>query len=155
MTDMKAIDLNLLRSLDMLIEEANVTHAAARLGVTQPGLSAQLARLRVIFGDPLLVPSEKGRGMLPTSRALALRAPLHAALKDLEAVVRTPAHFDPQTDARTFAIATSDNAAVVLGLPLVERLRIAAGPGIRLSFQTAGAHVAERLERGEIDLLIG
>ena len=70
MLDMKGVDLNLLVSLDVLIEEANVTRAAARLGVSQPGLSAQLARLRDLFGDPLLVPSESGRGMLPTSRAL-------------------------------------------------------------------------------------
>ncbi|PSJ52713.1 LysR family transcriptional regulator [Mesorhizobium soli] len=152
---MRGIDLNLLRSLDVLIEEANVTHAAARLGVTQPGLSAQLARLRAIFDDPLLVPSEKGRGMLPTSRALELREPLHAALKDLEAVVRTPAQFDPRTDARTFAIATTDNAVVVLGLPLIERLRQTAGRGIRLSFSSTGTDVAAELERGEINLLIG
>lgn len=155
MDDLRAIDLNLLRSLDVLIEEANVTHAAARLGVTQPGMSAQLARLRALFHDPLLVPSERGRGMAPTSRALELRAPLHAALKDLEAVVRVPARFDPRTDARTFAIAATDNAVVVLGLPLIERLRQAAGREIRLSFSSTGADVASELERGEIDLLIG
>ncbi|MFS8049628.1 LysR family transcriptional regulator [Rhizobium sp. BR 314] len=152
---MIGLDLNLLRSLDVLIEEANVTHAAARLGVTQPGLSAQLARLRAIFNDPLLVPSEKGRGMIPTSRALELREPLHAALKDLNAVIRTPARFDPRTDARTFAIAATDNAVVVLGLPLIERLRQTAGRGIRLSFSSTGTDVAAELERGEIDLLIG
>lgn len=155
MSDMRGVDLNLLRSLDVLIEEANVTHAAARLGVTQPGLSAQLARLRAIFDDPLLIPSEKGRGMLPTSRALALREPLHAALKDLEAVVRTPVQFDPRTDTRTFAVAASDNAVVVLGLSLIERLRETAGPSIRLSFANGGADMATQLERGEIDLLIG
>lgn len=155
MSDMKGVDLNLLRSLDVLIEEANVTHAAARLGVTQPGLSAQLARLRAIFDDPLLVPSEKGRGMLPTSRALELREPLHAALKDLEAIVRTPAQFAPQTDVRTFAIAASDNAVVILGLSLIEHLRQTAGPCVRLSFANGGIDVATQLERGEIDLLIG
>ena len=155
MSDYKNVDLNLLRSLDVLIEEANVTHAAARLGVTQPGLSAQLARLRAVFSDPLLVPSEKGRGMVPTSRALELREPLRAALKDLEAAIRMPAQFDPRTDTRTFAIAASDNATVVLGLSLIERLRDSAGPGIRLSFARGKADVATLLERGEIDLLIG
>src|ERR1700722_19833231 len=79
MIDMKGTDLNLLLSFDVLIEEANVTRAAARLGISQPALSAQLARLRGIFGDPLLVPS-----VLPTTRALELKDPLHAALKDLE-----------------------------------------------------------------------
>lgn len=154
--DMRGIDLNLLASLDVLIEEANVTRAAARLGISQPALSAQLARLRDVFGDPLLVPSETGRGMLPTTRALELRDPLHAALKDLESVVRRPPRFDPMTDARRFAIAASDNATIVLGLALVERLKATAGPGIRLSFQTArGDLIAAQLERGDIDLMIG
>lgn len=154
--DMRGIDLNLLASLDVLIEEANVTRAAARLGISQPALSAQLARLRDAFGDPLLVPSETGRGMLPTTRALALRDPLHAALKDLETVIRRPARFDPMRDTRRFAIAASDNATIVLGLTLIERLRAVAGPGIRVSFQNAlGEAVGTQLERGDIDLMIG
>jgi len=154
--DMKGIDLNLLASLDILIEEANVTHAAARLGISQPALSAQLSRLRDLFGDPLLVPSETGRGMLPTARALEMRVPLRTALKDLESVVRRPASFDPLVDSRTFAIGASDNATVTLGLALIERLRTIASPGIRISFETPrGDQVAARLERGEIDLLIG
>jgi hypothetical protein len=58
MVDLKGSDLNLLASLDILIEEANVTRAAARLNISQPALSAQLARLRHLFLDPLLVPSK-------------------------------------------------------------------------------------------------
>lgn len=150
------IDLNLLASLDVLIEEANVTRAAERLGISQPALSAQLARLRDVFGDPLLIPSESGRGMQPTARAQELRGPLHAALENIEAVVRTPPRFDPMNDSRTFAIAASDNAAIVLGLPLVEQLREAAGPGIRLSFRAfLGDRIGTDLERGEVDLMIG
>lgn len=155
MNDMKGVDLNLLRSLAVLIEEANVTHAAARLGITQPGLSAQLARLRAMFGDPLLVPSDSGRGMVPTVRALELREPLGAALRGLETIVRAPALFDPVTDVRDFHIAATDNAVVALGLPLIERLRHAAGRGIGLSFTSATADVPARLERGDIDVLIG
>lgn len=156
MIDIRGVDLNLLLSLDVLIEETNVTRAAARLGISQPGLSAQLARLRDIFGDPLLVPSETGRGMLPTVRAQQLKDPLHAALKDLETVIRQPVTFDPKTDARAFSIAASDNATIVLGLPLVERLREIAGPDVRIAFQTARADlIAAQLERGDVDLLIG
>jgi DNA-binding transcriptional LysR family regulator len=154
MDDIRTVDLNLLRSLDVLIEEANVTRAASRLGLTQPGLSAQLARLRDIFGDPLLVPSETGRGMVPTRRALEIREPLRVALKDLAAVVRQSPRFDPLTDARSFAIATSDNAAIVLGLPLIERVRAAAGAGVRISFIGSSAAISSQLERGDIDLLI-
>ena len=148
MINTKTVDLNLLVSLDALIEEPNVTRASARLGISQPALSAQLARLRVLFRDPLLVPSETGRGMIPTARALELQAPLHSALNDLETVVRRPPAFDPLTAERVFAIAASDNATVVLGLGLIERLRASAGPSVRISFRNSDAdQIAAQLER--------
>lgn len=73
-------DLHLLFSLDVLLRYRNVTHAARRLNISQPALSAQLRRLRVVFGDPLLVPSESGRGMVATPRAARLEMPLRDAL---------------------------------------------------------------------------
>ncbi|MEX5507444.1 LysR family transcriptional regulator, partial [Pseudomonas putida] len=63
-------DLNLLRVLDMLLREQNVSRAAERLALTQPTVSNALARLRDLLGDPLLV--RVGRRMRPTPRALAL-----------------------------------------------------------------------------------
>ena len=155
MIDRQEIDLNLLVSLDVLIEEANVTRAAARLNVSQPALSAQLARLRNLFHDPLLVPSATGRGMIPTARALQLRGPLHVALKDLETVVRRPPTFDPVTEERVFAIAASDHLTAVLGTRLIERVHQVAGPRVRVSFRTPNWDlIAAQLERGQVDLLI-
>jgi DNA-binding transcriptional LysR family regulator len=154
--DLSGIDLNLLISLDTLIEEANVTRAAARLNISQPALSAQLSRLRYIFGDQLLVPSETGRGMIPTTRALALKEPLHGMLRDLEALVKRSTGFDPMTANRDFTIAANDNAIVMLGLDLIGRLHRAAGPGIRIAFHgPALDQVTTLLERGDLDLLIG
>lgn len=152
---MGAIDLNLLASLDVLIEEANVTRAAVRLGISQPALSAQLARLRLMIGDPLLVPSETGRGMVATTHALALRNRLHAALEELRSAVRPPSPFDPTTDTRTFSIAATDYAAIVLGLALIEQLLAGAGPGIRVRIRSLQPTSNEELERGDVDLLIG
>ncbi|WP_141290027.1 helix-turn-helix domain-containing protein, partial [Ideonella azotifigens] len=71
--DIKRSELPLLISLDALLAELNVTRAARRLNISQSALSGQLARLREAFGDPLLVPSETGRGMVPTERALELK----------------------------------------------------------------------------------
>jgi DNA-binding transcriptional LysR family regulator len=48
-------DLNLLVALDALLAERNVTHATDRVGLSQPGMSSALARLRKLFDDPLLV----------------------------------------------------------------------------------------------------
>ena len=65
MVDLKGLDLNLLVSLSVLLDEGNVTRAAQRLHVGQPALSAQLARLRRLFDDPLLVPAPGGRRAAP------------------------------------------------------------------------------------------
>ena len=53
--NLAGMDLNLLVALDALLTEANVTRAAARTSVGQSAMSASLARLRLIFGDPILV----------------------------------------------------------------------------------------------------
>ncbi len=156
MIDLRGVDLNLLVSLDALLEECNVTKAAARLHLTQPAVSTQLARLRKIFDDPLLIPADSGRGMTPSARALGLIVPLHAALNDLQAVVRQRPAFDPYQDRRHFVIAANDNAAAVLGLRLMEQLPQLAGAGIKIAFVNADQRqVALQLERAEIDLLLG
>lgn len=66
------LDGGLLPTLDALLVDRNVTHAAARLGITQPALSARLKRLRGMFADPLFIPAASGRGMVPTPHALAI-----------------------------------------------------------------------------------
>lgn len=153
--DMNRIDLNLLVSLDVLLEEANVTRAAGRLKLSQPALSAQLARLRDLFGDPLLLPAETGRGMTLTARAAGLREPLRAALRDLDRVVTHAPDFDPAQSARAFQIALSDNGVAILGVELVAWIAARAGPGIRVAFRPVDpSRIGAQLESGEVDLLI-
>src|SRR5579862_8625207 len=53
--DLAGVDLNLLVAFDALMEERSVSRAASRLSLSQPGMSNALARLRKLFGDPLLV----------------------------------------------------------------------------------------------------
>ncbi|HAU3057644.1 TPA: LysR family transcriptional regulator, partial [Salmonella enterica subsp. salamae] len=75
-SDIRTLDLNLLRAPDALIDERNVTRAAQRLSLTQPAVSGMLTRLRDYFDDPLFVrvPHE----MVPTLRAqLTFSVPDH------------------------------------------------------------------------------
>jgi DNA-binding transcriptional LysR family regulator len=157
MMDMRGADLALLVSLDVLLDEQNVTRAAARLHLSQPALSAQLARLRALFDDALLVPSEHGRGMVATPRALELRAPLHAALEQLGQAVRQQAPpFDPRSARRTFRIAGNDNSVVMLMMDVVRQVDALGGPGLKLAFCTPEPErLVGQMERGEIDLLVG
>lgn len=148
--------MGLLVSLDVLLEEANVTRAARRLAISQPALSAQLARLRQVLDDPLLVPAERGRGMRLTPRAAQLKSPLHELLTRLEDLVEAPYAFYPSTAKRDFTIALNDNAAMTIGLDLIECIRKQSYAGIRLAMlQIPRDEVLDLAARGRIDLVIG
>ncbi|WP_411850793.1 LysR substrate-binding domain-containing protein [Stenotrophomonas sp. LGBM10] len=147
---LRRIDLNLLVTLQALLEEQNVTRAAARLHLAQPTVSVQLARLRALFDDPLLLPA--ARGMRTTARAEALRAPLAEALQALSRAVAPTRPFDPGQARNTWRVMASDYGESTVLLPALPRLRHAA-PGTRLAIvELAPQRMVERAERGDIDL---
>lgn len=88
------IDIGLLTAFAALIQEGNVSHAAARLNITQPALSGRLTRLRALFGDQLFVPVA-GRGVSPTPRAEELSKTLPQLLGTLRDFVGPAPSFDP------------------------------------------------------------
>lgn len=150
--DLSAINLNLLAALAALLEEANVTRAAARLGVTQSAMSHTLRELRALLGDRLLVRGP--RGMLRTPRAEALRGPLRRGLAELERVVAGHVGWDPATASRSFRVATGDYVSVRLLPPLLERLGRDA-PRVDLDIRAADLQRnSAQLETGELDLLV-
>ena len=121
MHNIKKIDLNLLVVLDALLDERNVTRAAARLGYTQPTISGMLARLRDLFGDPLLFVRTQ-RGLLATPRAQALAIPLKQLLADSQCLVARDV-FDPANVEVTFTISSNDYMQHALLVPFVKVLR--------------------------------
>ncbi|CAK7261068.1 protein of unknown function (plasmid) [Shinella sp. WSC3-e] len=60
------LEIGLLHALDALLQEENVTRAAARLNITQSVLSGRLNKLRHILNDPLFTPASAGRGVTAT-----------------------------------------------------------------------------------------
>lgn len=148
---LRRIDLNLLVTLDALLAEHSVTRAAERLHLAQPTVSVQLARLRQIFSDPLLLPGP--RGMRPTARADALRAPLQQALAGLAQAIAPPAPFDPARARQVWRIAASDYGAITIIQPMLDTLRKQA-PGIRLALVNLDPPaLARQAEQGDIDLV--
>ncbi len=135
------LDLNLLVTLDALLRERNVTRTAEALGVSQPAVSAGLARLRRHFGDPLLTRSGNRYQLTPlAARLLALTEP---ALAGVRRVFDVTPDFDPSQVEREFTIITSDYAATVLG-PLIARRLAAAAPGVRLRLQQTTPHTVDQ-----------
>lgn len=146
------IDLNLLTSLDVLLDEKNVTRAARRLGKSQPAVSHNLRRLRELLGDPLLVRTP--RGMQATPRAAELIPAVRATLEAAEAVLQAAPRFDPARAERSFVLAMVDQAAFQLLPPLVARLA-AAAPQIALRLRPPPGDLTAALADGEIELAIG
>ncbi|WP_105530159.1 LysR family transcriptional regulator [Solimicrobium silvestre] len=125
---LSAFNLNLLRSLDVLIETRNLTTAAKVLGLTQSTLSRQLVQLREQTGDPLLI--REGQRFLLTQKAEALRGPLKNILANMETLLDTP-HFDPAQCARQFSICGSDYIADHM-LPELVRNLASQAPQLRI-----------------------
>ena len=64
------LDLNLLFTLQLLLQEQSVTKAAKKLNVTPPTVSKSLNKLREWFDDPLFVKTPQG--LRPTPLALSM-----------------------------------------------------------------------------------
>jgi DNA-binding transcriptional LysR family regulator len=153
MADDLEIDLNLLLALGALLEDRNLTRAGERIGMSQPAMSAALARLRRHFGDDLL--EREGRGYKRTVLGEQLVPAVRAALRQLEATMQRSPRFDPAESDREFSIAASDYAVTILADPLLRLVKQAA-PRIRLNLHPLPAalpHAAHVLSTD--DLLIG
>ncbi len=145
-------DFNLLVTLDVLLAEGSVARAARRLRLSPSAMSRALARLRDATGDPLLV--RAGRGLVPTPRALELRAPVARIVQDGQAVLRPAETLDLKKLARTFTLRTRDGFVENFGPALVARLA-AQAPGLRLRFVPKPDKDSAPLRDGMVDLETG
>ncbi|MBF8659426.1 LysR family transcriptional regulator [Pseudomonas putida] len=149
--DIRKLDLNLLRTLDALLDERSVTRAADRLALTQPAVTGMLNRLRESFDDPLFVRSQ--RGIIPTPRAEQLASPIKQLLADVEGMLQ-PQAFNPPTAKLTIKIASTDYALRAVVVPFLGALRQQA-PNIRVSvLPIDDQKLPAQLERGDVDLAL-
>lgn len=149
--NLAGMDINLLVALDALLTEANVTRAAARTSVGQSAMSASLARLRILFDDPILV--RQGQWMVRTPFAESLLAPVRAAVTSVEAVFNRRPGFDHRTDAATFRIMATDYVTIVLLRPMFALLEKVA-PNIHIVVNSFEQTYATALRRGDLDLVV-
>lgn len=149
---LRKIDLNLLLAFSVLMEERNVSRAAERLLVGQPGLSAALKRLREALDDELFV--RVGRGIEPTARALAIAPAIEAALGHISTALRKPDAFDPLEYEGEFRIGMCDNLESSFFGPLAARIRREA-PKARLVSVASETRIAPRqLDDGVFEISV-
>ncbi|MCI1020435.1 LysR family transcriptional regulator [Microbacterium sp. C5A9] len=143
MTDhaqLSRLDLNLLVSLDALLTERSVTRAAERLHLSQPALSASLARLRTHFNDQIL--ARRGNTYELTPFALRLSEHTTTALEAARRVFESQATWTPAESTREFSIYGSDYGFATIGA-VVSRLAAERGLSVRFRFMLHNPTVVE------------
>lgn len=146
------LDMNLLVTLDALLAEGSVVGAAQRLNLSSPAMSRQLARIRHLLGDPVLV--RAGRGLVPTPRAEGLRERLRALVTEAEALVRGEDDLDLSRLERTFVIRANDGFVGTFGATL-SSIAAHQAPHVRLRFAHEDEEDVEALREGRIDADVG
>jgi DNA-binding transcriptional LysR family regulator len=151
--NLRSLDLNLLVVFDAVMQDRNVTRAAARLNMAQPALSHALTRLRQALDDDLFVRTPEG--MTPTPKAQSLAEGVRAALNGLRLALDGAEPFAPATAERRLAIAVNNHGALVLAAPIAAAVA-AEAPNVLLDFRPSGTlDLADALDRGDLDLAIG
>lgn len=148
---LQGLDLNLLIALDALLTERNVTRAAERIHISQPGMSAALQKLRYHFSDQLL--ERIGRHMELTPRGRSLAEPVKTILTQIRELSQAESEFDPATARRVFRISATTYCCELLATPLIAHLGRMA-PLISVQFEELAADTVDRILDGQLDFAI-
>ena len=107
--ELSKVDLNLLISLQVLLEERSVSRAADRLFITQPAMSKTLSRLRALFDDALIYPHWPRNAAYP--RALEIASGLDDILGDISQLLGAR-DFHPESFTGEVTLALSEHVGV-------------------------------------------
>lgn len=147
----KGLDLNLLVTLDALLSQRSVTRAAEQLNLSQSAISCALGRLREHLDDDLL--TQVGRRMFLTPFAETLAGEVRQLLLRIDATIKARPAFLAERATRHFRIAASDYVAHIT-METLRRHVLCNAPGVSLELLPIGAQAIQKLDYGEIDLLI-
>ncbi|MCF6245727.1 MAG: LysR family transcriptional regulator [Desulfobacula sp.] len=149
--DIQNLDLNLLKTLHVLLEERNVSRAATKLSLSQSAVSHALGRLRTYFNDPLLIKVQNG--MTPTVLADELKVPLSGIIERIGELTGKDT-FNPAVQTATFKIAASDYGSGIILPRLIEKMSVLA-PNCSIECSPISNHLEHDLKIGMIDLAFG
>ena len=143
------LDLNLLTTLDALLEEGSIMGAAERLRLSSPAVSRSLGRLRRLTGDDILVRS--GRLMIPTPYAMAVQEEVRSLVRQARDVLQPDRDLDLAQLDRTFTVQCHDTLATSLAPALIRRIQEQA-PGVQLRLMTESSADTDDLRLGRVDI---
>lgn len=150
--DLNKVDLNLFVVLDSIYSESSLSGAAKRLYVTQPAVSAALARLRELFDDPLFV--RTGRRMVPTPTTESIISQVREALALMRSSVDKTYQFIPAREQKTFRLSMNDLSESVV-LPQLYQVLEKEAPKMRLQVvQLNRRDALKSLSAGQLDFVL-
>ena len=150
--DRSGIDVNLLIALDALLTEQSVTRAAEGLHTSPAAMSRTLGRLRRSLRDPILV--RAGHRMVPTPRALAMRADVAEAVRRCATLLGPGQDADPATLHVTLTVQAGDLVCAGLAPGLLD-LAGREAPGVSIRFLPDELEGGPALRDGRVDLEVG
>ncbi len=139
------MDLNLLKTFDVVMKTRSVNEAAETLGITAPAISHALNRLREQYQDPLFI--RQGRGITPTNFAIELHAEIQEPLSLLLNGAKSRQQFNPDTSHRTFRLSSHKDIDLMLLPPLIDHLTQHA-PNVKLCADVE--HLDERDRQADL-----
>ncbi|OCH12047.1 MULTISPECIES: LysR family transcriptional regulator [unclassified Aliivibrio] len=142
------IDLNLLLTLHLLLEEKSVTRASQRLCLSQSAVSKNLAKLRDQFNDPLF--TRTAYGLQPTAKARNLQAQLHTLLSHLETITEASS-FEPRHSHYRFRLGLVESTYPLL-LPHFMSYILNKAPNVMLDTHPWDMTTLKKLQSGEMDI---
>src|SRR3990167_7966132 len=153
--NLRSLNLNLLKTLYVLLQTRSVTLASQELFLTQPAVSTSLKQLRELFDDKLLI---KGSGALLelTHKAKLIKPKLEQILKQTENLVNLDSEkIKPEKLDNTFHIGIQNHVSAVLFPEIYEKLN-AVAPNVKIQ-QTLVTDIAELTskELHQFDFVIG
>lgn len=145
------LDLNQLALLDALLLTRSVSRAAVVVHLSQPAVSAALAKFRDYFGDPLMIPH--GRNLVLTPFAESLAEPVRDLLLQVRALTRRRPELDASKIEREITIVGSDYVQSVFLAPLFRRAAHEA-PGLRFDVRSISGYISGELDQGDVDIVV-
>nr|WP_086939785.1 LysR family transcriptional regulator [Thaumasiovibrio occultus] len=135
------LNLNLLYTLYILLQERHVSRCAVRLNLTQSAVSRQLAQLRAHFNDPLLL--REGNQLVETARAVHLRQQLHVLFDQVGEIVEQR-HFEASSWQGEWVFASSDYVAQYI-FPDVVKDAAKEAPAAKFHYELWYPHYLEKM----------
>ena len=141
-------DWTLVRSFLAVLDAGSLMGAARQLGAQQPTLSRHISELEAQLGAPLF--ERTGRGVLPTTLALAIAESARQMAASADTLARTLTRSREATTG-TVRITTSAVAASYLMPPVLAQLQ-QAEPGIQI--ELVASNQISNLLRREADIAV-